>query len=98
MQFDFFASPTGQGFLLDIQSNLLDRLKTRVVVPLLPVDLFRRLVANLNPVFEIEEQRVAMMTEFMAAMPLRELGEVRGSLAGHRDQIVRAVDVLLIGV
>ena len=66
--------------------------------PLLPVDLFRRLVANLNPVFEIQEQRVAMITEFMAAMPLRELGEVRGSLAGHRDRIVRAVDVLLIGV
>jgi toxin CcdB len=36
-RYDVFASGIEGGYLLDVQSDLLDHFKTRVVVPLLPL-------------------------------------------------------------
>jgi len=35
-RFDIFENEQGAGYLLDVQSDLLSGLNTRVVVPLLP--------------------------------------------------------------
>lgn len=37
-RFDIYPNPVGAGYLLDIQTDLLSGLNTRVVVPLMPVD------------------------------------------------------------
>jgi toxin CcdB len=37
-QYDVFANPDGGGYLLDVQTDLLDALNVRVVVPLMPQD------------------------------------------------------------
>lgn len=97
-QFEVYRNPGGDGFLLDIQADLLDELSTRVVVPLIPVAKFAKPAKRLNPVFVIGRQRCAMATQYMAAIPARELKESTGTLATRREEIVGAVDMLLSGV
>ncbi len=52
-RFDVYPYQGGQGLLLDVQADLLEHLNTRVVVPLLPMDLTPKPARRLNPVFEI---------------------------------------------
>lgn len=81
-------------YLLDIQNDLLSKLKTRVVVPLAAN---MTPAAHLNPVFEIDGTRVAMSTADIAGVPLSVCGETVTSLSKHRNQIIDAVDFLLNG-
>ena len=97
-RFDLFRRPRGApGYLLQIQSDLLDRLETRVVAPLLPPDAVPRPIRNLHPRFEIEGQPYLMATQLLGAIPRRELGPAIGSLAAQQDDITRALDVLITG-
>ena len=61
-QYDVFANPSGGGYLLDVQSDLLDDLNVRAVVPLLPRDAAPLAASRLNPVFEINGAAHVMMT------------------------------------
>ncbi len=97
-QFDVHRNPSGNGFLLDIQADLLDELKTRVVVPLIALSHLPKPAKRLNPVFSVARRRYVMATQFMAAIPAGELGKPVGTLAVHRDEIIAAIDVLLSGV
>lgn len=96
-RFDVFRSPEGEGYLLDLQADLLDHLNTRIVVPLLPVAAAPVPARILNPVFRVEEQDVVMVTQFMAAVPAAMLRQPVGTLAALRDDIVAAVDLLMQG-
>ncbi|GAB4272370.1 MULTISPECIES: CcdB family protein [Deferrisoma] len=102
-QFDIYRNPdeATRGeipFLLDIQSDLLDPLATRVVVPLVAAEAMPKPARHLNPVFEVEGRRVVMSTAELAGVLRSRLGERVGSLAHHREEILRAVDFLLSGV
>lgn len=81
-----------------MQSHFLDVLPSRVVVPLLPEAGPLPPVWGLNPVFVVEGERVTMMTQYLAAVPRRELGRAVGNLAERHDEITRALDVLYTGV
>jgi toxin CcdB len=96
-RFDLYESPAGAGYVLDVQSDLLTELNTRVVVPLLPLDQAPRPATRLNPVFEIERQPFAMVTQFLAAVPLAELRKPAGSLAAQGHQVIGALDMLFSG-
>ena len=72
-RFDIFENEGGSGYLLDIQSDILSGLNTRVVVPLLPKSSAPSPAQRLNPVFSIEGQALVMATQFMAAVPAGEL-------------------------
>tara|TARA_Y100001001_G_scaffold162539_1_gene189339 strand:+ start:1457 stop:1615 length:159 start_codon:yes stop_codon:yes gene_type:complete len=50
-RFDIFENEEGAGYLLDVQSDLLSGLNTRVVVPLLPKSSAPFPAQRLNPVF-----------------------------------------------
>lgn len=86
-------------YLLDIQSDFLDRLGTRLVVPLMPLARYGTPIERLNPRFEIEgEAHVGVFTE-MAGIPRPLLGEVVASAAEeHRHEIVAAVDFMIQGL
>lgn len=88
----------GGGYLLDCQADLLNGLNTRFVVPLLPQDAAPRPAARLNPVFTIEGAPHVMVTQYAAAVELRELGEKVVSLADRGHDIQNALDLLLTGV
>jgi toxin CcdB len=97
-QFDVYRNPSGDGFVLDVQAELLDELKTRVVIPLLALPRFPKPAKRLNPLFTVARRRHVMATQFMAAIPVAELREPIGTLALHRDEIIGAIDMLLSGV
>nr|WP_254907014.1 CcdB family protein [Acetobacter tropicalis] len=53
---------------------------------------------RLNSVFVIvDDQSFIMMTQFMAAVPERDLKKVVTSLSLYRDEITQAIDLLLTG-
>jgi toxin CcdB len=98
-RFDVYGRPGqgGAGYLLDVQADLLQDLNTRVVVPLLPPDVAPKPARSLNPAFEIDGQPYVMLTQFIAAVPAKELRKPLLSLEPRSDDIMRALDMLLIG-
>jgi toxin CcdB len=102
-QFDVYRNPNPTTedeipFLVDIQSDLLDPLATRVVIPLVKSSAMPKPARHLNPVFRVREEPVVLSTAELAGVSRRALGETVGSLAEHRDEILRAVDFLLSGI
>jgi toxin CcdB len=85
-------------YLLDVQADLLDRLATRVVVPLVLAEEMGKPAKHLNPQFEIEGRTVAMSTAEIAGVPKRALGERLLSLQHKRDEIIAALDFLFTGI
>ncbi len=103
-QFDVHRNPnsaTAKGipYLLNVQSDLLVGLATRVVVPLARPNVIGNKSAHyLNPLFEIEGKTLVMLTPEMAGIPVKHLGAVVGNLMDRRADIVRALDIVLSGV
>lgn len=96
-RFDVFRHPEGAGYLLDVQADLLDSLNTRVVVPLLPVAVAPMPATTLNPVFGIGDEPVVMVTQYLAAVPVRLLKSPLGNLESARGEITAALDLLFQG-
>jgi toxin CcdB len=85
--------------LLDVQSDLLEELKTRVVIPLSRVSaLTRHPVDQLMPVLNLEGEAYVLVTPQLAGMAHGELGPAIGSLTGERNTILAALDFLLTGI
>jgi len=85
------------GLVVDVQSDILDPLNTRMVVPLLPIASAPKPARRLNPVFEIEGQRLVMITQFASAVRLGELGKPIASLEPRFEDITAALDMLFQG-
>ena len=96
-RFDFYRNQVGRGYLLDLQSDLIGSLNTRVVAPLMPPAEAPRPASRLNPVFVIGNGKFVMVTQFMAAVPLAELQERSGSLSQEHDAIMNAIDMIFSG-
>ncbi|CAM2164616.1 toxin CcdB [Paraburkholderia sacchari] len=102
-RFDVYAN-TGKSrditpYLVDVQSDFLEGLTSRVVIPLIRLDSFPRgkLPADFTPSFDIGGIQCIMHPAFIASVPLSELGPKTGSLREHRDRITSALDRLLGG-
>ena len=96
-RFDLHAGlGDGKGYVVNVQADLLDSLATRVVVPLMPRASVK-VIRDLNPIVRIEDMDYIVMTQELAAVPRSSLRRAIGSLAEWRDEITRALDVLLIG-
>ena len=86
-------------YLLDIQNDLLSDLRTTVVIPLSPSTLVADLaLSKLNPALWIENQSYTMMTQDMAGITRRQLGNEKIDLSHVRSEILAAVDFLLSGI
>jgi toxin CcdB len=96
-RFDVYRNPGGPGFLLDLQSDLMRDLNTRIVAPLMRRKDAPKPAGRLNPVFEIEGAEFVMVTQFLAAVPLAELGRRSGSLAHDDVAISNALDMIFSG-
>ena len=85
-------------FLVNVQSDLLDELQTRVVIPLTrAAALTRNPVSNLMPTVKFEGEAYVLMTPQLAGVARSDLSPPAGNLAGRRDAIVAAMDFLLSG-
>ena len=96
-RFDVFRSADGNGYLLDCQANVLSDLNTRFCIPLQNPDVAPVAGRRLNPEFEVEGKPVRMVTQFAAAVPVRELGPRIANLDAHHATIRNALDMLLTG-
>lgn len=90
-------SRASKSLLLDVQSDLLDHLNTRVVVPLM-LESDAPIPANrLNPTFIINDVKYIMVTQFMATVPVSMLKNAVCDLTESSDEITNAVDFLTTG-
>ncbi|MER8525307.1 CcdB family protein [Mesorhizobium sp. M0814] len=96
-RYDFYQSAEGDGYLLDVQSDFLGRLDTKVVVPLMPANKAPVPGRRLNPIFTINGKDHVMVTQFMSALMTSELPVAEGNLSRHHDDIVSALDMLFQG-
>jgi toxin CcdB len=84
--------------LVDVQSDLLEDLQTRVVIPLTKAGtLTKKPVSHLTPILKFEGEAYMLMIPELAAMARSDLGAATGSLAERRDVIIAAMDFLLTG-
>lgn len=84
-------------YLLDVQADLLSHLGTRVVVPLVSATILDQAINHLNPQFVIDKKQVVMSTAEMAGISMHILGEKVISLKDRRDEIITALDFLIMG-
>lgn len=85
-------------FLVDVQSDLLSNLQTRVVVPLVLAESFGTPIKRLNPGFRIANRNVVLSAAEIAGIDRRELRTPVSNLAAARDAIVAAIDFVITGV
>ncbi|MEO5327330.1 MAG: CcdB family protein [Magnetococcus sp. THC-1_WYH] len=85
-------------WLVDVQSDLLNALQTRVVIPLYPIECGQKLIRGLNPTVELANGVFFLSIAEMAAVHIRELRHPMGSLHHMRDEIIAAVDLLFTGI
>ena len=84
--------------LLNVQSDLLARLATRVVVPLTPRERGGPSLSRLNPTATIGGVEYLLVFQEMAAVPASVLGDAIASLAPRRTELVAAIDLLFTGI
>ena len=97
-RFDVYRQRGGSDYLLDCQADVLRYLETCLTVPLFPyVKAPLPLASRLNPIFVIDGDRYAMMTQYASAIRRGQLGERVAHLDHEQAAIMNALDMLLTG-
>ena len=99
-QFDVYK-PSGQSgvhsLLLDIQSDLIGLIGSRVVVPMVKFTQAPKLTQRLNPVFEVGSQKYVALFQDLQSVTLEMLGARVGNLADKRFEVTTTLDFLFQG-
>nr|WP_314263378.1 CcdB family protein [uncultured Moellerella sp.] len=101
MQYRIYRNRDNSGnypYLLDIQSDTMDLLETRLVIPLfVHKQVHTKLPTRLNPLIEIDGQSFVIMTHQMASVTKSLLDSEVADAISSKDQIKRARDLLIDG-
>jgi len=93
------ATKAAVPFLLDVQSDLISELATRVVVPLYTATAMKgKTLRSLMPTFEIDDKQYVMVTPQLAGIATRQLGAQVADLSAQRNEIIAALDLLITGI
>ncbi|MBQ0821563.1 CcdB family protein [Microvirga sp. HBU67558] len=96
-QFDVYAGiGRSNRLVVDLQSDILDPLATRIVAPLFQRDE-APILTDLTPQVRLDGQDLVVMIPLLASVPVRELQRPVGSIASDQDAVKRALDVLFLG-
>lgn len=86
-------------YFIDIQTNLLDTLNSRVVLPLTPIkNVNKEYPKNLCPVISIDKKGFALLSHQITSVPISLLKKKTISAEAHRTDIVAAIDFLVTGI
>ncbi len=96
-RFDVFPNPDGEGYLLDVQADLLSHLNTRLAIPTLPLATAPKPARTLNPLLEVRGVLCSVVTQYMASVPAGLLKSPVLNAGQRHDEIVAAIDLLLQG-
>lgn len=85
-------------FLLDIQSESMSVLNTRLVIPLRKaLETSSRSVKLIHISLSVgTEDYIAFVSE-MSAVPTAHLGAIEASAVSHRTELIAAIDLLVTG-
>lgn len=96
-RYDAFPNPEGPGYVLDVQTDLLEGFDTRVVVPLVEKTPAITLIPRLHPVFDIDGKSYVMATHLLLALPQAILRNRKANFAGRHNDIIAALDMIFHG-
>ncbi len=103
-QFDVYANPSrttrkAYPFIVDIQSDIISDIATRIVVPLgRKADFKSEELKRLTPTIEYEGEELLLLVPQVASIPAKVLKTPIGSLSHLRDEIVSALDFAITGI
>ena len=103
-QFDVYANPSQSTrkvypFILDIQSDVISAIATRIVVPLGSKAHFRNEgMKVLTPIVSYEGEDLLLLIPQIASMPAKSLKKPIGSLSHLRGEIIAALDFAITGI
>ncbi len=95
---DLHRNRDGEGYLLDVQADILRGLNSRLVIPVIPLHRAPPLAGKLNPLVMVEDLQHSLVTQHMAAVSAKLLGDVVISLANRDNEVTRAIDLLISGI
>ncbi|MDT7518359.1 CcdB family protein [Rhodoferax sp. TBRC 17660] len=104
MQYDVYPNPSPRmrdvyPYVLDVQSDLLKALATRMVVPLALTSLpASSLPRRLCPLLQVKGQSLMLVPFEAAPLDKRHLKSKVTSLRERADDIVAAMDAVLSGI
>jgi toxin CcdB len=101
-QYDVFPHPDARmrertPYLLDLQNSSLERIATRIVIPLRSAEYVPLPMRDLNPVCMVNGQSVVVDTAALSAVPVRLLGEPLLNLRAQAPEVLNALDFLFGG-
>lgn len=102
-RYDVYRNPRTQSakqvpYLLDVQSDFLDDIDTRVIVPLRAAAGIPHPVTRLNPVLQVEGVAVVMDTPQLVGYPRVALKRPVANLGASAFDIQNALDFLFTGI
>ena len=85
-------------YLIDVQTSLLDSLETKLVIPLsLKKNFENKIIKNLNPIIEINGKEYIVLTQQLAAIPKKLIGDLVENNSVKRQEILSSIDFLVTG-
>lgn len=102
-QYDVYVntdSDTNKGYpyFVDVQTELLESLNSRVVIPVASINPDRSLPKNICPRVEISGEQYYLLTHQITTVAKSFLREKEDSLLLSRTDIINALDFLLSGI
>ncbi len=86
-------------YFVNVQSDLLNELNSRIVIPLSPLKSLENTNAKkLCPIIDIEEGCFVLLTHQLTSVPKSILKKEATSLGMFRHEILSAIDLLLTGI
>ncbi|RWO86948.1 CcdB family protein [Mesorhizobium sp.] len=92
-RYDFYRNAAGGGYLLDVQSDLLEGLSTRIIIPLMPP----KIGSPIKPDLRHKWQRSCDGHPVYVSLLCLGIAGSRGKPSRHHDEIVSALDMLFQG-
>lgn len=93
------STATTYPYFVDVQSELLNILNCRLVIPLTPAELLEnKAPSHLCPIIHIDEGDFVILTHQMASVPTKILREPVNDLSTYRNEIISAIDFLITGI
>lgn len=104
MQFDVYENTDKDTkkvypYFVDIQTNLLDTLNSRAVIPLTPAkNVSKEYPKNLCPAISIDNKDFALLTHQITSVPVSLLKRKAISAEAYRTDIIAVIDFLATGI
>ena len=101
-QFDVYENLDGNGnvtrLVVDVQTDLLNPLATRVAVPLVSEAHLTERLQNLNPLITLNRSTFVLSSAELTCMSVHKLGKLVGNVSAQREDILAAIQFLVAGI